>query len=53
MIRETPWKDKIIILGDFNAQVGRDSNVWIGKRGTGNANANGRLLELCRAHNLV
>ena len=54
-----PGNQKIILLGDFNARVGRDYNAWekiIGKHGTGtlHANANGiRLLSLCAEHGLA
>ena len=38
-------EDKIILLGDFNAPVGRDHHhLWngvIGKEGVGNCNSNG------------
>lgn len=49
--------DKIILLGDFNARVGRDSTLWagtIGKEGVGNCNSNGTLLlTKCSEHDLV
>ena len=49
--------DKIVLLGDFNARVGTDAEVWngvIGANGVGNMNANGlRLLTLCTEHQLV
>ena len=49
--------DKIILLGDFNARVGRDQELWkgvIGKEGVGNCNSNGiHLLTLCSEHQLV
>ncbi|KAI8495015.1 hypothetical protein Bbelb_270010 [Branchiostoma belcheri] len=47
LVRNTPAGDKVIILGDFNARVGRDSVAWKGalrKHGVGNCNENGRLL---------
>ena len=42
-----PNRDKLLLLGDFNARVGRDSTEWgeaIGKEGVGNVNSNGLLL---------
>ena len=49
--------DKIILLGDFNARIGKDCNPWknvIGNFGTGKYNSNGELLlETCTEHQLV
>ena len=43
--------DKIILLGDFIAKVGRNHDIWhgvIGHHGVGNINSSGlRLLSLC------
>ena len=52
-----PREDKIILLGDFNARVGRDANIWngtIGREGIGNVNTNGTmLLSKCAEHDLI
>lgn len=54
---EVPTDDRIILLGDFNARVGSDSEgsgKVTGSHGLGNVNANGRLLmNICAAHGLV
>ena len=50
-LRRISLDDKIILLGDFNAWVGRNHNIWhgvIGHHGVGNMNSSGlQLLSLC------
>jgi hypothetical protein len=57
VLKDIPYADKIIVLGDFNARVGQDCVTWkgvLGGFGTGRVNANGeRLLNLCNEHQLV
>ncbi len=52
-----PKEDKIILLGDFNARVGRDQHLWKGtivKEGIGNINTSGvMLLSNCVKHDLI
>ena len=49
--------DKIILLGDFNARVGRNHDIWhgvIGHHGVCNMNSSGlRLLSLCSEFGLA
>ena len=57
LLRSVPDKDKILLLGDFNARVGCNHEVWspaIGRFGRGNCNTNvERLLALCTKFQLA
>ncbi|KAG6926988.1 craniofacial development protein 2 [Chelydra serpentina] len=57
ILSETPTEDKIILMGDFTAHVGRDSDLrkgTIGKEGVVKSNSNGiLLLTKCAEHELI
>lgn len=57
VLRKASPKDKIVLMGDFNARVGSRTDLWrdvIGAHGIGKMNNNGlRLLSLCSQHDLV
>ena len=59
-LHAVPRNDRLVILGDFNARVSTDHNIWsgvIGKHGLGNPNSYSvyglRLLNLCPEFGLV
>ena len=56
VVSRIPSEEEMILLGDFNARVGRDNEAWsgsLGPHGVGNVNENGqRLLEMCSFQNL-
>ena len=57
LISPVSQSDKLILLGDFNACVGKNHHAWegvLGHHGIGKCNSNGiRLLKTCTAYGLI
>lgn len=55
VIRSIPTEEKLIVLGDFIARVGKQHGAWeaLGSYGIGEMNSNGLYLEFCSWFDLV
>ena len=56
-LRNIPSTDKLLLIGDFNARIGRENVKWpsaLGQYGIGKCNSNGELLlALCTEFDLI
>ena len=56
-LRNIPSTDKLLLIGDFNARIGRENDKWpsaLGKYGIGKCYSNGELLlALCTDFDLI
>ena len=56
-LRNIPSTVKLLLIGDFNARIGRENDKWpsaLGRYGIGKCNSNGELLlALCTEFNLI
>ena len=57
ILRNIPSTDKLLLIGDFNARIGRENGKWpsaLGKYEIGKCNSNGELLlAICTEFDLI